>query len=467
MIELLILILILSPFLGVSAWLKSKKSPLRRFEDALQASIAEGIITLEQKNRILEKLSTRALRVPFRAVSLILIFAALFVVAGLSLLIAHNWDHIGPATRVMAFVFLFYGLGEFTLWVQAKHPDKTLPLFIVWFFFPILGIGLYAQTFQLSGDFILPYLTWAAISLPLVGVLKKASLTYLHVLLLIALLFCGGFYKNNILSILNDHDTTPTLPWLYQILLLLLIIFECFRLKPLPQRFQVFTLVAAWIFSLFSARTYFSLHEPIWFFIAAAALSSFWLMMTFIFKLPLRERTLPYLGMFFSMYAMTFLWDVNSKINFTSSLPGTLLILAMSGAALAYFLLKNPHELSHDPTWNRLFQALVVTPILLSLCITFSNEFGLKVIALIANILLVLGALLAMWHGSMHAEELSINLGAAILLLILITRFVDIMGDMVQSGLGLIVSGLFLSSVAYGLSQARKHLLKKSNPEAL
>ena len=72
--------------------------------------------------------------------------------AGVSLLIARNWDELGPTVRVGAFQLVLLGIGEAAIRSRDRGLALALPFELVWLFLPLLGIGLYGQTFQLSGD---------------------------------------------------------------------------------------------------------------------------------------------------------------------------------------------------------------------------------------------------------------------------------------------------------------------------
>src|SRR5688572_20777569 len=77
----------------------------RRSDDDLPVVLAgaeqAGIITGDQRERILAwAVSAGASRSRMDGARWLGIFAGLFVVAGVSLLIATNWEDIGPVTRV-------------------------------------------------------------------------------------------------------------------------------------------------------------------------------------------------------------------------------------------------------------------------------------------------------------------------------------------------------------------------------
>ena len=80
--------------------------------------------------------------------------------------------------------------------------------------------------------------------------------------------------------------------------------------------------------------------------------------------------------------------------------------------------------------------------------------------ALLANALLALTAGLLIGYGAQFGGQTHVNLGVAVLFLLLVTRFIDVLGDMLQSGLGFIVAGLCFGLLAWMLEKVRKRFLR-------
>jgi hypothetical protein len=68
-----------------------------------------------------------------------------------------------------------------------------------------------------------------------------------------------------------------------------------------------------------------------------------------------------------------------------------------------------------------------------------------------------------MWHGSLVHEPAQVNAGVLVMLAILITRFLDVFRDMLQSGIGLIVAGALLAGLAWALDRTRRRLIGASS----
>ena len=87
------------------------------------------------------------------------------------------------------------------------------------------------------------------------------------------------------------------------------------------------------------------------------------------------------------------------------------------------------------------------------------SETSAKAIAIAANVLLVLAGLAFITDGSRNSQEKEVNRGAALIFLVIVTRFVDLFGSLVRSGLAFIAAGLLFAGLAWGLNKGRKAIL--------
>src|SRR5438093_7826281 len=101
---------------------------------ALADAEAAGIITSVQREQILARAGGG--RFGLSGAAWLGVFAGLFVVAGVSLLIARNWENIGPATRVVGFLVLLLAVGAAAMRVRDRALAASLPLELLWFFLP-------------------------------------------------------------------------------------------------------------------------------------------------------------------------------------------------------------------------------------------------------------------------------------------------------------------------------------------
>ncbi|HLG18595.1 MAG TPA: DUF2157 domain-containing protein [Bdellovibrionota bacterium] len=438
-----------------------------RLTGLLNLCAAEGIISSDQMGRILDRLKQQKAGVQIRGTTWIAIFAGLFVAAGISLVIAHNWDQIGPVTRVVSFLFFFAAVGEAAIRLEDRSIAWSLPFSILWFFFPILGIGLFAQTFQLSGDPIRPFLVWILLTLPLAWFSRRRALPVPHLLLIVGVLFFGSFTPNQSLSLVAHYPFRETLPfspwaWLGALFLIGLAFAESFKLLNSAHRKHVLGMTLLWLTLLVIMPTRLEIKNGGWLYAAATSASTLWLALNLLLRSSLPERVPSYLSVVGCTYAMTFLWHLQSPFQGNASPFGLVLVCGMAATALIVCLVFAKERFSPQPNWHYFFQVLFLGPLLLSFGLPHVNGEGIRIIAILANLFLFVGALGAMWHGSLMGSDLRINLGVIILLLLLVTRFFDVLGDLVQGGIGFIVSGLFLGLVAYVLGKTRKHLMNRS-----
>ena len=85
---------------------------------------------------------------------------------------------------------------------------------------------------------------------------------------------------------------------------------------------------------------------------------------------------------------------------------------------------------------------------------------GMTWLAGVANsVLLGFAATGLMWQGAEAGEAALVNLGVGALLVLLVTRFLDVFGSLFASGLGLIVAGVLLASLSLALERTRRRLL--------
>ena len=95
--------------------------------------------------------------------------------------------------RVVAFLVVLAVVGEAAIRMRDRSLAVALPLEVAWFFLPLVGIGLYGQTFQLSGDPISPFLWWLALAAPIAWASARPVAASIHVAALVTVLFVGNF----------------------------------------------------------------------------------------------------------------------------------------------------------------------------------------------------------------------------------------------------------------------------------
>jgi uncharacterized membrane protein len=438
----------------------------------LAGAEAAGIITSEQRERILAHAAeTGASRFRLDGATWLGIFAGLFVVAGVSLLIATNWDDIGPLVRVGSFLALLLVIGECAIRFRDRSLGLSVPLELVWLFLPLLGIGLYGQTFQLSGDTIRPFLVWLALTAPLAWLSPRAVVASIHTSAMAAVLFTGNFLIEPARSIVGGGTTGPTglltlidggdtpRAWLLSLLMLAAITLQSLRLLPRAHRHHFVGIWIVWLFCLLVAETPFELAHEGWIALAGMALATTWIVVLTAMDASLEERATSILVWLGAVYALTFTWHADDPADGAASLAG----IAVAGAAIFGAVggagALPARRLNPLPTWALAAKLVLVAPVVLALAYLSTDLRLVWLSAILMNVILLIVAIGFMWHGSLVRDARQINLGVLVLVWILITRFLDIFGSMLTSGVGFIVTGLLLAGLAWTLEKTRRRLI--------
>ncbi|MBI4825692.1 MAG: DUF2157 domain-containing protein [Nitrospirae bacterium] len=439
------------------------KSFQSRLKNHLRYCADEGIISTEQEIKIFDKLLEKKHGLRIKGTAWIAILAGLFISAGVCLIIAHNWDKIGPVVRVAAFILILLISGELAIRFQNRSRALSIPLELFWFFLPLIGIGLYAQTFQLSGHPIRPFLVWLSFTLPIALASPNRIIAPLHMATLIAVLFYGNYASGDDLSILTSHGSEVPVSiwaWLLSLVILIIAAIESHLRLPSGHRRHMIGILIIWIVLLLVNHTYIRVEHAGWLMLAFAAGSSSWLLLHLYLKSSETEKQVAQLSWIVSIYAMTFFWHMKGPITGDYSIIGVIIILLFTIASAAMILLLPEGALSKERKWQWFGQGMllasIATPMLL---LTDGPLEVIKGAAIIANFLLAMTGIAFMWHGSLYGRISQINIGVIIVLLLLITRFIDVFGTLLQGGFGFIISGILLALLAYSLERGRKHLI--------
>ena len=278
----------------------------KRLKADLAAAAADGLITGGQAASLYEKIYSRRLFASLKAAHWISLMAGLFIAAGLSLIIAHNWDRIGAAAKMLAYLAAFAAVAEASIRFEDK-PSVATPTGAIWFFMPVIGIGLYAQLFNLSGDPVKPYLAWLAWSCR-----WPSSRNKFHAAMTIALafvvLYYGSFSGQNMIAgrlLRARKRSVPLLHWLWPPLLMVSA-FALYFYKVKTGGFsRLIGLSLIWLLIALLAPTALQLKSMAFIMLAFISLAVTWLVST-------REEDgvsrLPAIAWTAVVYAMTFFW---------------------------------------------------------------------------------------------------------------------------------------------------------------
>lgn len=434
-----------------------------RLKDDLAKAAAEGIITPEQAGRVWETTYAGRMTAGIKATYVIAAFAGIFIAIGLLLIIAHNWDKLGELSKISGFLLIFAAAALTALRFEDKH-TVAVPAEVIWFFMPVIGIGLYAQIFNLSGDPIRPYLLWAALVLPQALLLKRNLTATLVSALLLICAFWGPFSPNNIMSLTVPRRLAEVAvqnpPWWHWALSLATLgsgaALALYR-KAHPV-IRVTGAALAWIILLLLNNTPLQVRSTALLTLAVSSAVALWIAWT-----PEEERLesrLPHLAWLITVYAMTFFWHHTPSLEASPGNPagGALVWLLFGGAVISAAF--RPMAPSLDDNWRLALRAALIAPMIAAFMLFGATEGGAKAIALAANLIIIAAGLGLIVSGAQQNIEKRINTGVIFIALLVLTRFFDIFGTLVRSGMGFIGTGLLFAALAYGINRGRKALIE-------
>lgn len=450
-------------------------------EEQLPAVLARaetaGIITASQRAGILAQAAEHGgARFRLEGAAWLGIVAGLFVVAGVSLLVAHNWEQIGPRVRIGAFLAVLAAVGEGTIRTRARSLGVNVPLETLWLFLPLLGIGLYSQTFQLTGDPIQPFLVWLALTAPLAWLSPRPVTATLHTFAMAITLFAGNFLvepssfvfgngrvSGGLLALTGSPRPTA---WLLSLGILAAITVQSLRLLPRSHRHHCVGIWALWLFSLLVAETPLQLEHQGWVALGAIALSTLWIVALTAMDTSFEERATAIVVWLVALYTLTFTWHLDEPADGDTTFGGVATVVVAWLAAIGGALVLPPARVSPVPGWGLAAKGLLVAPGLLALLYLVPDLQAVRVAGLLMNVVLIAVGTGLMWHGSLARAPRQINLGVLTVVGVLITRFLDVFGSMLTSGIGFIVAGVFLAGLSWALERTRRRLIERSRGAA-
>lgn len=431
----------------------------KKLKKDLDASAGAGIITPEQAAAVYERVYANRTFAAFKAAHWIGAAAGLFVALGIILIVASNWDKIDAATKMFAFLLLFAGVGEAAVRLDDKQA-AAVPLEMVWFFMPIIGIGLYAQIFNLSGDPVKPYLVWAALATPAALLSRRPFGAYLCAILLFFTLYSGTFARDSIMSLASSRaaDAQPLWHWALALGVLAggVAVYPGKKLS-LPLGASV-----VWLFVMMLADTAIKVRSSALILLSGMSLAVLWL--TYGSE-PEDDRAglamKTWLG---AVYAMTFFWHYKgdqyvNRSGADTAAGGAVAWVLFAGALLSV-VFRRQRLFPDDAKDGLIAKALLAVSVLCAFLLFDTTESSAQLLAIIANLLLAAFGIVSIMSGARDSSEKQINLGVAVLTLTAVTRFIDIFGTMLKSGLAFIVTGLAFGALAYFVNKGRKALIE-------
>ncbi len=166
----------------------------RKLHSLFTEAESAGIITSEQTQKLYDLAEQRkAARIDISAVLLAL--GSLIVIAGCILLIAANWQQLPAVCKFTLFFVLFAGIHGCGLWLRLRKrplPRTAEVLNFIGMGLFLGGVGLVAQVYHLDNHAPNAILLWLVATLPLMVLLRSPSLTGMAVFALLVWLHMEG-----------------------------------------------------------------------------------------------------------------------------------------------------------------------------------------------------------------------------------------------------------------------------------
>ena len=432
----------------------------KKLKADLMGAASAGIITPQQADQVWERSYSERAFASLKATHIIGAVAGLFIALGVILVAAHNWDKIGAIAKMGAFLLLFAGAAEAAMRLEEK-PSAAVPLEMLWFFMPVLGIGLYAQIFNLSGDPVKPYLAWAALSAPLAVLSKRPLAGYLTSILLFAVLYWGTLGSTSMLSLTARYNQAAQPLWHWA--LALGVLAAGFAIYPEKKLGKPLGAGIVWLFFMLVADSAIKVRSEALVLLAGMSLAVLWLS----WGSGEDGKALPGLTLTVwtgAVYMTTFFWHYKDRSYYSETLTttaaGTLLTWAAFAGAILTLVMRKQRLLPEGKTEDALARALLAASMLCAFLLFDANEGSAKILAVIANLILAAFGAGCIISGSKNSNEKLINRGVAVITLTAVTRFVDIFGGLLKSGVAFILTGLAFAALAYGINRGRKALIE-------
>lgn len=433
-----------------------------RLRNDLLGAAAAGLITPQQADQVWNNSYSSRTFASFKAAHWIGAAAGLFIALGVILVVSHNWDKIGAIAKMGAYLLAFAAAAEASLRLEQK-PAASVPLETLWFFMPILGIGLYAQVFNLSGDPVRPYLAWAVLSAPLAMFSKRPLAAHLTAVLLLATLYYGTLLgRGSMMTLTALRLNEAALPPLWHWALALAVLAGGALVYPGKKTGLPLGAGAVWLFLAMLSDTAIKVRSEALVLLAGMSLAVLWL--SYGAEREDGKKGLPLLAWTGAVYAMTFFWHYRPHDSYSwrgaDTAAGGALTWLLFAAALITVLFKKQRLLPEGRAEDIAAKVLLAASILGAFLLFGATEASAKGLAVMANCILAVYGASCLVGGTRTADERLINRGVLVLTLTAATRFVDLFGGLLTSGLAFIMTGLAFAGLAYFVNRGRKALIE-------
>jgi uncharacterized membrane protein len=428
---------------------------------------ARGLIE-EQQVRAIERYESETLK-RFNPMLVLAGLGGLLLALGVILIISHNWDLLGAQAKELGFL-LVLGLAALAASQWEAKPWAGAGIMVLWLGLPLAGIGLWAQIYQLSGDPLKPLLLWLLLSSPLAWLARQRVAAFWHTAGLVWALFAGCFCLGTWLTLATrtsyqapDQGPDPALWVSHAVLALLLWILAFVQAGfRLGTRARVALVMAAAVFAagLGFATTPLQAKNTYEGFVLVSGLAACVWWAAKAWGMGRGELRALGFGLTAAIcYGATFTYHLWNRQAGEITLGGALWACPWAAAGLALTALGPLTRDDVDKPWMfRLSWGL-------ALGLSLAGLAGLLAdwaVALLANLALVGLCVLWMFEAARWGERRLLNLCSLMLGLLVLTRFIDVFGSLLRSGMGFLTVGAVFLAVSWGIQRGRKSLLDRA-----
>jgi len=385
-------------------------------ESHLRLWRAQGLIDAEIEERLrAASLAAVEGRQSRKVLAALMTLGALFVLAGLILLVAENWEAIPPSVKLAAWAALQAGFLSGYLHAQNRGYGRVAETCaLVAGGWVLAGIALVGQIYHLQSRPVNGVWLWAALLVPALWLLERATTT--------RMLFVGS------LTLALWIETGDRESWLHQ-----------------------------------GYDTVFTVGYAVPLVAAAAGALVAWGGIG-----PLRGLLSAWLAVAGSMALLIIGWANHPSLDlFRLNLVSLGFVLAGHAAVAAF-----PRQLltrAWQPLFGRFLAAAVAVPILLAGAheqFVHSEWSPFRALAIgAAWVGQFAAAVLLIREGARSHAAAWVNVGYLLLLAGILTRYFDFFSDFLKGGLGLIATGVLILFILYVLNRRRRRTLAGARQE--
>ena len=228
-----------------------------KFQKEIKELLEKDIISADVAERIDAYYTSNQSKSPNKLFTIFGVLGAILTGLGIILIVAHNWDNFSRGIKTMfAFLPLIIGQG-FVLFSLLKKKSAAWKESSGAFLFFAVGssISLVSQIYNIPGDVSTFLLSWLALCLPVIYILRSKAMLLLHIVFMTyyAIEHADAFYG------------FASIPWYYILLLAAVLPFYLNLLK--TQKDSNMVSIFNWLFPLSASITLFTFFDEgyLWF----------------------------------------------------------------------------------------------------------------------------------------------------------------------------------------------------------